>query len=152
MTTTRRIALYLLQVVLRLTPLCEGEIDVLGIIFHLCVDQPLPSSPSSPSSPSLGGRGSESPGPPGRTSLPSLSVSGRDGLFQRQQNLRVQQSLAEGVQVCYLSSVWTDFHFCLMPNIQYVRCVLSCYTIYTTLGLLTKTLCVHTVYIRLHLN
>ena len=76
------------------------------------MDQPLPSSSSS-----LGGRGSESPSLPGRTSLPSLSVSGLDGLFQRQQNLRVQQSLAEGVQVCYLSSVWTNFHFCLKPNI-----------------------------------
>ena len=143
MTTTRRIALYLLQVVLRLTPLCEGEIDVLGIIFHLCVDQPLPSSPSSPS---LGGRGSESPGPPGRTSLPSLSVSGRDGLFQRQQNLRVQQSLAEGVQVCYLSSVWTNFHFCLMPNIQYVRCTKLLYYIYYIRSSNKDALCTHSVY------
>ena len=81
----------MVQVVLRVTPRCEGELDVLGLIFHLCVD------------PSQSGRGSESPGPPGRAGLPCVS-SGKDSVYQRQQNWRVPNSLTEGVQVCPLTA------------------------------------------------
>ena len=72
--------------VLRVTPLCEGELDILGFIYHLCVEQ--------------GGqvKGSESPSA-SRASLPTLSVSSKDTLYQRQQNIGVQHSLVQGVQV-----------------------------------------------------
>lgn len=71
------------QVILSITPLCEGELDVLGVIYHLCVDQTAQV------------KGSESPQPPSsKTSLPSLNISSRDPLYQRHQH-----SLAEGVQV-----------------------------------------------------
>lgn len=71
------------QVMLKITPLCEGELDVLGFIYHLCVEQTAQV------------KGSESPQPSSsKTSLPSLNISSRDTLYQRHQH-----SLAEGVQV-----------------------------------------------------
>lgn len=80
---------------LRVTPLREGELDVLGFIYHLCVEQ--------------GGqvKGSESP-PASRASLPSLSVSSRDTLYQKQQNIGVQHSLAQGVQVPMYMYMYTE--------------------------------------------
>lgn len=71
------------QVMLKITPLCEGELDVLGFIYHLCVEQTAQV------------KGSESPQPSSsKTSLPSLNISSRDTLYHRHQH-----SLAEGVQV-----------------------------------------------------
>lgn len=71
------------QVMLKITPLCEGELDVLGFIYHLCVEQTAQV------------KGSESPQPSSsKTSLPSLNISSRDTLYQRHQH-----SLSEGVQV-----------------------------------------------------
>ena len=68
---------------------------MLGFIYHVCVEQKGQVK-----------KGSESPSQQSgsRTTLPSLAVSSRDSLYQQQQNLRVQHSLAEGVQVCIVYS------------------------------------------------
>ena len=73
---------------LRVTPLREGELDVLGFIYNLCVE---PGAPV---------KGSESPQTASsRADLPSLTISSKDSLYQRHQSSGVQHSLAEGVQV-----------------------------------------------------
>ena len=77
-----------LQVMLRVTPLREGELDVLGFIYNLCVE---PGAPV---------KGSESPQTAScRANLPSLTISSKDSLYQRHKSSGVQHSLAEGVQV-----------------------------------------------------
>lgn len=71
---------------LHITPLKEGDLEVLGFIYNLCVDITQQ-------------KGSDSPVQPGsRTNLPSLTVSSRDSLYQKHQGTGIQGILAEGVQ------------------------------------------------------
>lgn len=110
---------WLVQVVLRITPLCEGELTVLGFIYHLCVDYEGTQQQQRQSSSK---KGSESPG---RTSqLPSLTVSSKDTLYQKQQNYKVQQSLAEGVQVYTCTYMYdievSTIHLCMQCICYYV--------------------------------
>ena len=74
------------QVTLRVTPLREGDLEVLGFVYNLCVDTSQQ-------------KGSDSPlQPASRPNVPSMAISSRDSLYQKHQGSGVQMNLAEGVQ------------------------------------------------------
>ena len=75
-----------LQLTLHITPLKEGDLEVLGFVYNLCVDTTQLKGSESPIQTSI------------RTNLPSLSFSSRDSLYQKHQSRGVQEILAEGVQ------------------------------------------------------
>ena len=78
-------SLTLSQVTLRLTPLREGDLEVLGFVYNLCVDTSQQ-------------KGSDSPlQPASRPNVPSMAISSRDSLYQKHQGSGVQMTLADGV-------------------------------------------------------
>lgn len=85
---------------LRITPLQEGELDILGFIYHLCVE------------PEMVGKTSVSPSMTGsRLSLPSMSISSGDSLYQQHYSSEVQHSLEEGIQVHANYFLYKDFDY-----------------------------------------
>ena len=70
-----------------ITPLREGELEVVGFIYNLCVDKTHP-----------GGSASPIPSSSSRSNLLSMSVNSRESLYQVTQGAGVQAILTEGVQ------------------------------------------------------
>ena len=75
------------QVTVYITPLREGELEVIGFIYNLCVDKTHPQGSASPVSNSAS-----------RANLLSMSVNSRESLYQVTQGAGVQAILTEGVQ------------------------------------------------------
>lgn len=80
------------QVTLHITPLKEGTIEVVGVVYTLTVqDAQLPGDFPTASAP--------------RTTLPSLTATAKDSIYERSAGLSVQSVLSEGIQGKLMFSV-----------------------------------------------